>query len=667
MIGIVTVVFYKADKLHVRMEQEILDAKQMLMTADELRQTSDDLTHFARAYVVTKDPEFKQRYFTTLDIRNGQAPRPKGYGNVYWDLSKAERERRHPPGEKKSLDSIIAGLPFTPEEKGKLKTAEDYSNALVNLEIEAINAAEGRYKDAGGQYTVRAKPDQQKAIRLLHSKAYYEAKQKIMNPIDDFMSLLNERIEGIFNALNSKLAFFEFAMFLIIVVYIIINLIIYRYLVKRNRHDRQELEYLVEQRTKNLEASQRKLQEAQSLAHFGSWEYNLETNSLNWSDEVYRIFEIDREDFDVSYELFTEFIHPDDRAMVDRSYQNSVSYHTPYRLEHRLLLRDGRIKYVLESGETFYDKKGMPVRSIGTIYDITDRKQYEQTLKEREVLLSAVVEASMDGISLADRDGRFMMVNHAFAELVGYTKNELLQMSVFDLMAPGMQPTLYSQIMQTHQKGRREVQLQRKDGSLFLAEVSGSPILIGETEQFLGVIRDVTEFRRMERALEYSARHDALTGLYNRHVLEKQLQAEVSRAERYDHPLSLFMLDIDHFKKINDTYGHHVGDMALRKVSGMLRKTMRKSDVTARYGGEEFVIILPETAHDEAMKLAERLCSEIAGEPYMTGAERSFSLTVSLGVASLSEHIDTADKLLEAADAAMYVAKKSGRNRVVSS
>ncbi|MHC3994840.1 GGDEF domain-containing protein [Thiomicrolovo sp. ZZH C-3] len=666
MIGIVTVIFYKAGTLHVRMEQEILDAKQMLVTADELRQTSDDLTHFARAYVVTKDPEFKARYFTTLDIRNGQAPRPKGYANVYWDLSKEQRERKHPLGEKKSMDAIIAALPFSPEEKARLKTAEDYSNALVQLEIEAINAVEGRFKDAGGHYTVMAEPDRQRAIALLYSPAYYEAKQKIMNPIDDFLGLLNDRIEAIFNALNSKLAFFEFVMFLVIVGYILINLFIYRYLVKRNIFDRRKLEYLVEQRTQKLESSQRKLQEAQSLAHFGSWELNLETNRLTWSDEVYRIFEISPDDYDVSYALFTEFIHPEDRAMVDRNYQHSVSYHTPYKIEHRLLLRDGRIKYVLESGETFYDKKGMPVRSIGTIYDITDRKQYEQTLQEREALLSAVVEESMDGISLVDDEGHYIMVNNAYTQLVGYTKEELSRMHVYDLLPQEQTPDMFPKITETRQASRREIQMRRKDGSVFLAEVSASPIIIGEAERMLGIVRDVTEYRRMERALEYSARHDALTGLYNRHVLEKQLQTEVGRAERYEHPLSLFMLDIDHFKKINDTYGHHVGDMALRKVAGVLKHTVRQTDFAARYGGEEFVIILPETTHEKAMELAERLRSEIAAEPYMTSAEGSFSLTVSLGVSSLSAHIDTDAKLLEAADAAMYVAKKTGRNRVVS-
>ncbi|WP_345969296.1 diguanylate cyclase [Sulfurimonas sp. HSL1-6] len=666
MIGIVTAIFYKAGTLHVRMEQEILDAKQMLVTADELRQTSDDLTHFARSYVVTKDPEFKHRYYTTLDIRNGMAPRPKGYARVYWDLSKEDRERKHPPGEKKSMDAIIAELPFSPEETAKLTTAEVNLNEIVKLEIEAINAAEGRFKDAEGRYTVRAEPDRQRAIALLHSKAYYEAKQKIMNPIDDFLSLLNDRIEGIFNALNAKFAFYEYLMFGVIIGFIFINLFIYRHLVKRNTLDRQKLEYLVEQRTQNLEASQSKLQEAQSLAHFGSWELNLETNGLTWSDEVYRMFEIDRDEYDVSYELFAHFIHPDDRSSVDRTYQESVSRHTPYRIEHRLLLRDGRVKYVLESGETFYDAKGTPVRSIGTIYDITDRKQYEQTLKDREALLSAVVEQSMDGIGLVDRSGHFVMVNNAYTELVGYSKSELSRMHVFDLLPPGQEPEMFPGIIRTRQPSRREKKLRRKDGTVFLAEISATPIMIGEEERVLGIVRDVTEYRRMERALEYSARHDALTGLYNRHVLEKQLSAEVGRAERYDHPLSLFMLDIDHFKKINDTYGHQIGDMALRKVADILKKTMRKTDMTARYGGEEFVIILPESSHDEAMELAQRLCGEIAGEHYMTGGEGEFFLTVSIGVASLSKSTGTPVKLLEAADAAMYAAKRSGRNRVVS-
>jgi PAS domain S-box-containing protein len=129
------------------------------------------------------------------------------------------------------------------------------------------------------------------------------------------------------------------------------------------------------------------LNEAQHVAHMGSWELNIVSNVLVWSDEVFRIFEIDREKFGATYEAFLDTIHPDDRAIVDAAYTNSVKDKMPYDITHRLLMSDGRVKYVHNTGETFYDKSGRPIRSIGTAQDITERKKAEEALRESESLL----------------------------------------------------------------------------------------------------------------------------------------------------------------------------------------------------------------------------------------------------------------------------------------
>ncbi len=666
MLGMVATIFYRASMLHESMVTEALDAKKMLIAADELRHTSDDLTHFARTYAVTQNPEFKERYFATLDIRNGKAPRPAGYSEIYWDLPKEVRERKHPAGANKSLDALIGALPFTPGELAKLQEAEKNSNDLVDLEVEAFNALEGRFRDAEGHYTVEGEPDPQHAVALLHSKAYYDAKRQIMDPIDDFLSMLNHRIDATFAQLHRKIEYNERLLFSVILGFIFVNLLIYRYLDQRNIMTLKELEQLVEQRTEKLAESEEKLQEAQRLAHIGSWELDLTTHRMTYSKEAYRIFEVTPEAFDASFKALVNFIHPDDRGAVETTYNDSVAHHTPCKLEHRLLLQNGSVKHVLVRGETFYDEQGTPVRSIGTMSDITDQKLYEQRLAEREALLSALVEQSIEGIALSDMEGRFIMVNTACSELLGYSKEELLRMSIPDLLAPGVQPELLSRIKRTEQPGRREAQLRRKDGTLFMAEISGSPVLTGQGLQVLGIIRDITERTRKEQALIYSARHDGLTGLYNRGVLEERLGAEVDRAGRYHHPITLFMLDIDHFKRINDTHGHQVGDAALCRVADVLKQTMRRSDIIARYGGEEFVIMLPETRREEGMELAERLCRAVAGEPYMSQGEAGYYLTVSIGVAVFPEDADAPAKLIEAADAAMYRAKESGRDRVVS-
>lgn len=165
----------------------------MREAADRLRQSSDDLTRFARTYVVTGDEVYKNRYDRVLDIRDGKAPRPKDYENIYWDYLDPGQSLMHPDGEALSLDAIMDALPYSEEERALLDESHRNSNELVNLEREAFHSMEGRFKDAEGQYTIKRAPDQPLAIRLLHSSAYHRAKQKIMQPIDRFLSLLQQR------------------------------------------------------------------------------------------------------------------------------------------------------------------------------------------------------------------------------------------------------------------------------------------------------------------------------------------------------------------------------------------------------------------------------------------------------------------------------------------
>ncbi|MCG6970709.1 MAG: PAS domain S-box protein [Gammaproteobacteria bacterium] len=158
-----------------------------------------------------------------------------------------------------------------------------------------------------------------------------------------------------------------------------------------------------------LRASEASLKDAQRLAHIGSWELNLVDNHLQWSDEIYRIFEINPEEFDASYEAFVNTIHPEDRDQVDKAYRNSVANRTYYEIDHRLLLPDGRIKFVRERGQTFYDGD-RPTRSFGTVQDITERKQAETALRDSEVRLNNVL--SVIGEGIWDWDLTTDMVRH---------------------------------------------------------------------------------------------------------------------------------------------------------------------------------------------------------------------------------------------------------------
>ncbi|MBL3535634.1 MAG: GGDEF domain-containing protein [gamma proteobacterium endosymbiont of Lamellibrachia anaximandri] len=164
--------------------------------------------------------------------------------------------------------------------------------------------------------------------------------------------------------------------------------------------------------------------------------------------------------------------------------------------------------------------------------------------------------------------------------------------------------------------------------------------------------------------LKYLATHDSLTGLYNRKVMQQRITDEILRATRYKHILSVFMLDIDHFKQTNDTYGHKVGDTVLSKIASILESSIRKTDYVARYGGEEFAVVLPETPLSEAEELAERLRSQIAGHSISITDDQEINITASIGVATFPDDARSWEDLLEAADKAMYSAKEKGRNCV---
>ncbi|MBF0419667.1 MAG: diguanylate cyclase [Magnetococcales bacterium] len=179
-------------------------------------------------------------------------------------------------------------------------------------------------------------------------------------------------------------------------------------------------------------------------------------------------------------------------------------------------------------------------------------------------------------------------------------------------------------------------------------------------------------YRKLDDALmklREMATTDPLTGLFNRRYFFERLATEVNRHERYGHNLSCIFMDLDHFKKINDHYGHASGDEALRTVSQLLRTRCRSQDICARYGGEELVMLLPETPLEGAKKMAEDLCQQVAKVPIPTPNGSKFYLTASFGVASFSNAATqkdvTADDLLSQADKAVYQAKAQGRNRVV--
>lgn len=180
---------------------------------------------------------------------------------------------------------------------------------------------------------------------------------------------------------------------------------------------------------------------------------------------------------------------------------------------------------------------------------------------------------------------------------------------------------------------------------------------------FVRTFTDITERKRLEQELERVSRIDALTGVMTRRAFEQRLIEEIERARRFDHPLPLLMADLDHFKRVNDTWGHHIGDVALCGFVSVCQQECRIHDLMGRLGGEEFALLLPETEIDAAVVVAERLREAVARHPIKLGIQQRFHITASIGLAQLRAS-EGVSELIQRADRALYAAKAAGRNCV---
>ncbi len=291
---------------------------------------------------------------------------------------------------------------------------------------------------------------------------------------------------------------------------------------------------------KKLKKSEKNLAEAQQVAQLGCWELDITKNELSWSAEIFRIFEIDPDKFTASYEAFIAAVHPEDRALVKKAYTDSLNSGQPYNIEHRLLMKDGRIKHVNERCETSYDENNKPVRSIGTVLDITVRKQQEEHI--------------------------------------------------------------------LHQ-----------------------------------------------------AHFDALTDLPNRFLALDRLNQLLNEAKRKNEKVAVLFLDLDDFKKVNDTLGHEMGDKLLIEAAERLRSVSRSGDTVGRLGGDEFIMLLSGLKNTtDASPVAENLLNQFKDSFKID--DRELILTMSIGISVFPDDAHETTELLRNADSAMYHAKELGRN-----
>ena len=322
------------------------------------------------------------------------------------------------------------------------------------------------------------------------------------------------------------------------------------------------------------------------------------------------------------------------------------------------IISNNNIFYELQSSNININKEEYKLISF---FDISKRKNLENKLLTRQKMFESLTEELPEPILVCNE--RIIYTNPAFEKLIGLSSRYLQGKSVFDLLDKSnreiLQDSLNSLIASHKKHIEFDVQIPKKNGQLIWVNVSIKAVYDSEEPRFIYLLKDVTKRKEEKEKLRRLANLDQLTNIYNRRKFQELFELEYKRNKRYKRSLSCIFFDIDHFKSINDNFGHDIGDSVLKELSSLVLNSIRETDFFARWGGEEFVILLPETSKDVAFHIAENLRKKIKKEVFTKVKD----VTVSLGVAELkTEDMKT---FLKRADQALYKAKNNGRDCTV--
>ena len=413
-----------------------------------------------------------------------------------------------------------------------------------------------------------------------------------------------------------------------------------------------------------LSRNQDVMKKAQLIAHFGSWEWDIQTNALAWSDEVYRIFGLHPQQFKASYEALIERIHPDDKEDLVNAINATVVNDLPYDMEHRIVQPNGTVRFVHERGEVFRNNQGEAIHMVGTVRDISKEKEAENELR----LADNVFSHSSEAILVTNTESKILRINEAFTSITGYSKEEAVGKNPRDLLSSGYHNKAFYQAfwhkLNSTGDWEGEIMDRRKNGETFPAyhRISAVKNDLGEIIQYISIFSDITEEKRASEHIQNLAQFDQLTRLPNRMLFNDRLEHAITRAKRAKKIVGLLFIDLDRFKTVNDTLGHHIGDLLLHEVSQRLLGTVRAQDTVARLGGDEFTIILEEMAlAEDAANVADKVLSALQVKLIIDSNE--IFIGGSIGISVYPADGENLETLVKSADMAMYQAKQLGRNR----
>jgi len=541
------------------------------LLADQLRQSSDDLSRMARTYVATGDPRYRRYHQDILDIRDGRKPRPEGYMSAYWDLVLTGELPPPGDGQASSLLDLMRQLGFSADELYRLAVAKKNSDALTVIEFSAMKLVE----DSSGP---DAAANRAKALSMMHDARYHSGKAAIMRPINEFYDLLDRRTADQVQMALSRATAYRYAFILLAVLVVLM---------------------------------------------------------------LWRTF---------------------------AAFRRTLGGSAAELHKHIARLGQGDFSCPIEVAPAM---KGSVLADLSSMQTRLKAIEAERQRAEEQQRIAATAFESQEGMVVTDTNGVILRVNRAFCDISGYAVEELVGQNPRMLKSGRHNADFYRDMWASIQREggwRGEIWDRRKNGQEYPKWLTISAVKNGDgaVTHYVGVHYDITERKKAEERINELAFFDQLTGLPNRTLLLDRLNQVRAASSRSGSHGALFMIDLDHFKTLNDTRGHDMGDLLLKQVAQRLAASVREEDTVARLGGDEFVVLLASLSRIETEAAAQ---SEIVGEKIRSALNQMYQLnnvafhgSASIGVTLFSGHTATIDDLMKQADLAMYKSKEAGRN-----
>ena len=336
--------------------------------------------------------------------------------------------------------------------------------------------------------------------------------------------------------------------------------------------------------------------------------------------------------------------------------------------ETNLFKATGEVRIYHTVKKPLYDANNNIIGMCGISSDITEQKKLQKDINEKTNLLNLVLNNVEAHIYMKDEHRTFQYVNKKVADLFGLPAKDIIGKKETDILPEEVAEHFYQsdkKVFQTKEKQTIEEIINNEDGTKsYYLSVKIPFIPENSPPSLIGFSTDVTELYELKEEFRKQANTDSLTGLFNRRYFIEHAEREFNRAQRNKLPLTVISLDIDHFKEINDQYGHPVGDEVLVMISKSLLPNIRTEDVLARIGGEEFSIVLPDTDLTQGLIIAERIRKQQDSTTLKGSWQGEINIKVSVGIACLVAQDKLFDALFSRADKALYKAKNNGRNQV---